>query len=52
MGVVIGETTQIGRDVMLYHGVTLGGISGRDIDGRRHPIIGDHVIIGANASLL
>jgi serine O-acetyltransferase len=49
-GVVIGETAEIGEDVMLYHGVTLGG-SGRDT-GKRHPTIGDRVIIGAGAKVL
>ena len=45
MGVVIGETAEIGNDVMLYHGVTLGG-TGKD-KGKRHPTIGNNVIIGA-----
>lgn len=49
-GVVIGETAEVGEDVMLYHGVTLGG-SGRDT-GKRHPTIGDRVIIGAGAKIL
>jgi serine O-acetyltransferase len=49
-GVVIGETAEVGEDVMLYHGVTLGG-SGRD-SGKRHPTIGDRVIIGAGAKVL
>jgi serine O-acetyltransferase len=49
-GVVIGETAEVGEDVMLYHGVTLGG-SGRDT-GKRHPTIGDRVIIGAGAKVL
>lgn len=50
MGVVIGETTEIGDDVMLYHGVTLGG---RSLDrGKRHPTIGDRVTIGAGAKVL
>ena len=49
-GVVIGETTEIGDDVMLYHGVTLGG---RSLEhGKRHPTIGDRVTIGAGAKVL
>jgi serine O-acetyltransferase len=50
MGVVIGETTEIGADVTLYHGVTLGGTSLRK--GKRHPTIGDRVVIGAGAKIL
>lgn len=50
MGVVIGETAEIGEDVMLYHGVTLGG---RSLEkGKRHPTIGDRVTIGAGAKVL
>jgi serine O-acetyltransferase len=49
-GVVIGETAEIGDDVTLYHGVTLGG-SGTDT-GKRHPTVGDRVIIGAGAKVL
>ncbi len=49
-GVVIGETAEVGEDVMIYHGVTLGG-SGGDT-GKRHPTIGDRVIIGAGAKVL
>jgi serine O-acetyltransferase len=50
MGVVIGETAEIGKDVTLYHGVTLGGTS---LDkGKRHPTIGDRVVIGAGAKVL
>jgi serine O-acetyltransferase len=50
MGVVIGETTVIGDDVMLYHGVTLGGrSSSRE---KRHPTLGDNVVVGAGASVL
>lgn len=49
-GVVIGETAEIGEDVTIYHGVTLGG-SGSDT-GKRHPTIGDRVIIGAGAKVL
>ncbi|MDR2606350.1 MAG: serine O-acetyltransferase [Oscillospiraceae bacterium] len=50
MGVVIGETTEIGDDVLIYHGVTLGG-TGKD-KGKRHPTIGNNVIIGAGAKVL
>ena len=50
MGVVIGETAVIGDDVLLYHGVTLGGTS---LDpGKRHPNVGDGVILGAGATVL
>ena len=50
MGVVIGETSEIGSDVTLYHGVTLGGTSLSK--GKRHPTIGDRVTIGAGAKVL
>lgn len=50
MGVVIGETAEIGTDVTLYHGVTLGGTSLQK--GKRHPTIGDRVVIGAGAKVL
>jgi serine O-acetyltransferase len=50
MGVVIGETAVIGDDVLLYHGATLGG---RDLDpGKRHPTVGDRVMVGAGARIL
>ncbi|BBY09509.1 serine O-acetyltransferase [Mycobacterium marseillense] len=49
-GVVIGETAEVGDDVTLYHGVTLGG-SGSDT-GKRHPTVGDRVVIGAGAKVL
>ena len=49
-GVVIGETAEVGDDVTMYHGVTLGG-SGTDI-GKRHPTVGDRVTIGAGAKIL
>ena len=49
-GVVIGETAQIGDDVTLYHGVTLGGTSWRP--GKRHPTLEDGVLIGAGAKIL
>ncbi|WP_289128676.1 serine O-acetyltransferase EpsC [uncultured Clostridium sp.] len=50
MGVVIGETAEIGDDVLLYHGVTLGG-TGKD-KGKRHPTLGNNVVIGAGAKVL
>ncbi len=50
MGVVIGETTEIGDDVLLYQGVTLGG-TGKE-KGKRHPTIGNHVVIGSGAKVL
>ncbi|WP_024793364.1 serine O-acetyltransferase EpsC [Tomitella biformata] len=50
MGVVIGETSEIGDDVMIYHGVTLGGRSLART--KRHPTIGDRVTIGAGAKVL
>ena len=50
MGVVIGETAEVGADVTLYHGVTLGGTSLEK--GKRHPTIGDRVVIGAGAKVL
>lgn len=49
-GVVIGETAEIGQDVTLYHGVTLGGTSWRK--GKRHPTLGDGVLVGAGAKIL
>lgn len=51
MGVVIGETAIVGDDCLIFHGVTLGGTSqNREI--RRHPKIGNHVMIGAGAKVL
>ena len=50
MGVVIGETSEIGQDVTLYHGVTLGGVSFQK--GKRHPTIEDGVVVGAGAKIL
>ncbi|MGL4762945.1 MAG: serine O-acetyltransferase EpsC [Sarcina sp.] len=50
MGVVIGETAEIGNNVVIYHGVTLGG-TGKD-KGKRHPTIGNNVIIGCGAKVL
>lgn len=50
VGVVIGETAVIGNDVLVYHGVTLGG---KTLDPvKRHPTVGDRVIIGAGAKLI
>ncbi|MFZ3116908.1 MAG: serine O-acetyltransferase [Variovorax sp.] len=49
-GVVIGETAEIGEDVTLYHGVTLGGTSWSS--GKRHPSLGDGVVVGAGAKIL
>jgi serine O-acetyltransferase len=49
-GVVIGETAEIGEDVTLYHGVTLGGTSWRK--GKRHPTLGDGCVVGAGAKIL
>lgn len=49
-GVVIGETAEVGRDVTLYHGVTLGGVSWSP--GKRHPTLGDEVMVGAGAKIL
>ncbi len=50
MGVVIGETAEIGDDVVMFHGSTLGGISMNR--GKRHPTVGDRVLIGAGAKIL
>ncbi|MGL5821774.1 MAG: serine O-acetyltransferase EpsC [Sarcina sp.] len=50
MGVVIGETAEIGDNVTIYHGVTLGG-TGKD-QGKRHPTIGNNVVIGCGAKVL
>ncbi len=50
MGVVIGETAEVGDDVLLYQGVTLGG-TGKE-RGKRHPTIGNHVVIGTGAKVL
>jgi serine O-acetyltransferase len=49
-GVVIGETAEVGEDVTIFHGVTLGG-TGRET-GKRHPTVGDRVTIGAGAKVL
>jgi serine O-acetyltransferase len=50
MGVVIGETAEVGADVTIYHGVTLGGTSLSH--EKRHPTLGDRVVVGAGAKLL
>jgi len=50
MGVVIGETAQIGDDCTLYHGVTLGGTTWQAV--KRHPTLGDNVVVGAGAKIL
>jgi serine O-acetyltransferase len=50
MGVVIGETAEIGNDCTLYHGVTLGGTTWEK--GKRHPTLGNNVVIGAGAKIL
>ena len=50
MGIVFGETTEIGDNCTIYHGVTLGG-TGKDT-GKRHPTLGDNVLIGAGAKVL
>lgn len=50
MGVVIGETAEVGDDVLMYHGVTLGGLKNARV--KRHPTVGNNVLIGAGAILL
>ena len=50
MGIVIGETAEIGDDCLIYHGVTLGG-TGKD-QGKRHPTLGNNVMVGAGAKVL
>lgn len=50
MGVVIGETAVVGDDVVLFHGATLGGKAMRR--GKRHPTLGDNVVVGAGAKIL
>jgi serine O-acetyltransferase len=50
MGVVIGETAEVGDDCTLYHGVTLGGVSWNK--GKRHPTLGNGVVVGAGAKIL
>jgi serine O-acetyltransferase len=51
MGTVIGETAVVGDDVLIYHGVTLGG-NRRGKGDKRHPTVGDDVVIGAGAKLI
>ena len=50
MGIVIGETAVVGDDVVLFHGATLGGKAMRP--GKRHPTLGDRVVVGAGAKIL
>lgn len=50
MGVVIGETAEVGDDVLVYQGVTLGGTGGEQ--GKRHPTIGNRVVVGTGAAVL
>ena len=50
MGIVIGETSEIGNNVSIYHGVTLGGTTWNK--GKRHPTLKDHVLVGAGAKIL
>lgn len=50
MGIVVGETAEIGDDVMLYHGVTLGGVTLKKV--KRHPTLCDGVTVGAGAKIL
>ena len=50
MGVVVGETAEIGDDVLIFHGVTLGGVTQEQ--GKRHPTVGDRVILGAGSKIL
>lgn len=52
MGVVIGETAHIGDDCLIYHGVTLGGRSASNENIKRHPTLGDRVLVGAGAQIL
>lgn len=50
MGVVVGETAEVGNDVLIFHAVTLGGVT--MAPGKRHPTVGDRVILGAGAKIL
>ncbi|MCL2204171.1 MAG: serine O-acetyltransferase [Defluviitaleaceae bacterium] len=52
MGVVIGETCTIGNDVLIYHGVTLGATGKERGKKQRHPMVGNHVVLGAGAIIL
>ncbi|WP_026883887.1 serine O-acetyltransferase EpsC [Clostridium akagii] len=51
MGVVIGETAEVGNNVTIYHGVTLGG-RGKEKGKKRHPTVGNNVLIGSGAKIL
>ena len=51
-GVVIGQTAIVGDDVTIYHGVTLGGVGREGDNGRRHPTVGNGVMLGAGAQIL
>ena len=50
MGVVIGETAVVGNNVTMFHGATLGGTGNEK--GKRHPTVGDNVVIGSSAKIL
>ena len=50
MGIVIGETAEVGEDCLIYHGVTLGAVENKK--GKRHPTVGSNVMIGAGAVVL
>ncbi len=50
IGVIIGETAEVGDDVVMFHGVTLGGVSMSR--GKRHPTVGDRVVLGAGSVIL
>lgn len=52
MGVVIGETATIGNDCIIYHGATLGGTGKRNNKNKRHPEIGNNVMVGSGAKVL
>jgi serine O-acetyltransferase len=52
LGVVIGETAEIGDDVTIYQNVTLGGTDPVNSSGKRHPTLGNHVILGAGAKII
>ncbi|MCD4549418.1 MULTISPECIES: serine O-acetyltransferase [unclassified Schaalia] len=49
-GVVIGQTAEVGNDVVIFHGVTLGGVA--MTPGKRHPTVGNHVMLGAGSKIL
>lgn len=50
MGIVIGETAEVGEDCLIYHGVTLGAVENKK--GKRHPTVGNHVMLGAGSVIL